>query len=451
MSKPKKINAKNQDLESAVKADSEALKTEGSGKNKKEAKESPKKPFDEMKAEINKLDPVSQICSDVKDADFEGTIEFTEEDLNALTPSGDGRNIFEFYQLDAPEEEFEDWVHMLLPIANNELAIKHNVFVMLLVPYLFKIPFSEVTTDPRVNADLPCIVLGDIFLGVTQKTLEEYAKALKYIGLDGGITQIDQDCDAIEELRKMVAMAQVRDNGYYEDLMEYWYAGHLFHEKDVIWVELESMAKDSEDDGSAEEGQVVGRRKIGDPAVFVLNFDVLGGFHYPVDISDVKNVKVENSRRVLSKRELGEAKFYGYNLEFLTTLTPAEEVWYLATEKAKSEDSAGFAVVCLGGKFCVPVETSINFYTHEVEEYISLFNVTSCYTNHHNCIGLIIIDVGNMQVNTGVRYLKGRHFDWKKRINQELKAYRLGNPDYDPYADPYDDPMNAYDFGSDGL
>ncbi|MDO4967523.1 MAG: hypothetical protein Q4E70_02030 [Candidatus Saccharibacteria bacterium] len=66
--------------------------------------------------------------------------------------------------------------------------------------------------------------------------------------------------------------------------------------------------------------------------------------------------------------------------------------------------------------------------------------------NHHNCIGWIIVDVGNMQINTGVRYLKGRHFDWKKRIEQELESYRLDNPDFDPFADPYDDPTNSYDF-----
>ena len=445
MSKPKKVN-KNPDLESAVKADSEQT-TELELETEKVSKKTAKKPLEKIVTEIDKHNPLNSICTQIEDNDFEGTIEFTEEDLNALSPDANGRNIFEFYQLDEPEEEYEDWAYMELPIMGNELAMENEVYVMLIVPYLFKLPFQEAMSDPRISDDLPCIVLGNLFLAVTQKTLDEYAKALKYIGFEGGITKIDENEEAMDKLREMVELAQIRPNGYYEDLMEYWYAGRLFHEKDVIWVELESMAdKESDEEADGEQSQVIGRRKIGDPPVFVLNFDVLGGPHTPIDISNVKNVKVQNFRRVLSKREIGEAMFYGKNIEFLETLTPAEEVWYLATEKAKVEDSAGFAVVCLNGQFCIPVETSINFYTHEVEEYISLFNVVDCFTNHHNCLGLIIVDVGNMQVSTGVRYLKGHHFDWKKRIDQELKAYQVDRPDFDPYDDPYDDPDNSFDF-----
>jgi|GEM_PF-5214274 len=451
MSRPKKIE-KNQNLESAVKADS--VTTEEVKEGGKE-KGHPAKPIDRMLEEAQKHNPLDKICADVRDADFEGEVQFTEEDLNALTPDANGRNIFEFYQLDEPEEEFEDWIYLELPILNNELAKQHNVFVMVVVPYLFKIPLSDINTDPRVNDDTLCIILGDTFLAVTEETLNEYSKALNYIGLEYGAQNISENENALEKIREIVEAAQVRETGYYEDLMEYWYAGRLYHEKDVIWVELETMAKiplkKNPQAGIVEEIEeepepVDEVRTLGSPPTFVLNFDVLGGPHTAIDISRAKNVKIENGRRVLSKTEEGYAKFYGQNLDFLQTPTPAEEVWHLATEKAKQEDAAGFAVVCLGGKFYVPVETSINFYTHEVEEYISLFNVVPCFMNHHNCIGWIIVDVGNMQINTGVRYLKGRHFDWKKRIEQELKSYRLDNPDFDPFADPYDDPTNSYDF-----
>ena len=441
MSKPKK----NHEKEPAVKAGlDQSNKNSGSQKDV----DISKKPVEKILSEVNKDDPIKQFCAQIEESDFEGTIEFTEKDIDALTPTGDGRNIFEFYQFDAPEK-FENWYYVMFPIIGNELAEKHNAHVLMVVPYLFTLPLSEILTDPRVSDDTYCIVIGETFLAVTQETSSMYEKALKHIGYDGESMQIDNS-ENLKSLVEMVKSTLTRENGYYEDLMEYWYAGHIFHEKDVIWVDLEDMAGDDEKADSKakaeekaepeDEDQIVGCRTIGDPPLFVLNFDTLGDIHTPMDVSNVKNVKVENYRRVLSNEEIAEAKYYNRRLEFLETLTPNEEVWYLATKKASEEETAGFAVVCLHGKFYVPVETSVNYYTHEVEEYIELFNVANCYPNHHNCIGLILADVGNMQVYTGVRYLKGRHFDWKKRIEQELKSYQQIEPDYNPFDDPYDAP-----------
>ncbi|MDO4967524.1 MAG: hypothetical protein Q4E70_02035 [Candidatus Saccharibacteria bacterium] len=298
MSRPKKIE-KNQNLESAVKADS--VTTEEVKEGGKE-KGHPAKPIDRMLEEAQKHNPLDKICADVRDADFEGEVQFTEEDLNALTPDANGRNIFEFYQLDEPKEEFEDWIYLELPILNNELAKQHNVFVMVVVPYLFKIPLSDINTDPRVNDDTLCIILGDTFLAVTEETLNEYSKALNYIGLEYGAQNISENENALEKIREIVEAAQVRETGYYEDLMEYWYAGRLYHEKDVIWVGLETMVKNplkkNPQAGIVEEIEeepepVDEVRTLGGPPTFVLNFDVLGGPHTAIDISRVKNVKTK--------------------------------------------------------------------------------------------------------------------------------------------------------------
>ena len=48
-----------------------------------------------------------------------------------------------------------------------------------------------------------------------------------------------------------------------------------------------------------------------------------------------------------------------------------------------------------------------------------------------------------MQFHTAVRYCNGRVFDWQKRVNQEIEAYMLDNPNFSPYDDPYDNPYNA--------
>jgi hypothetical protein len=152
---------------------------------------------------------------------------------------------------------------------------------------------------------------------------------------------------------------------------------------------------------------------------------------------------VSNYRRILSNQEKFEIYYYKLNKDFFEKLTPAEEIWYLASEYAKTMETPGFCVVCLNGKFNVPVESFFNYDTFESEDLITIFNVVGCFPNHHRCAGLLVADIGNMQFHTAVRYCNGHVFDWQKRINQEIEAYRLDNPDFDPYDDPYDNPYNA--------
>jgi hypothetical protein len=86
----------------------------------------------------------------------------------------------------------------------------------------------------------------------------------------------------------------------------------------------------------------------------------------------------------------------------------------------------------------------MNYETFELDELIVIFNVLPCFLTHHKCASFLVADVGNMQMKTAVRFLKGRVFDWGKRIDQELAMYRKWNPDFDPYEDPYSDPNNSY-------
>ena len=211
------------------------------------------------------------------------------------------------------------------------------------------------------------------------------------------------------------------DVSYHENLMEYWLCGEIYHEKDVIWIDMPDIGE--------EEGVMLG---------FTANGDNFSEFFTPIDISGAKNVKVENFRRVPTSRERFEAEYYGRGIALYEMLTPAEEVWYLATKKAKEMDTSGYAVVCLGGNFYLPAEFMMNYHTGEIEELVTVFNVENCLARHHNCIGAVTADVGNVQLVTYVRYLNGRHFNWQKRLEQELSAYRRAGIDFDPYADPYD-------------
>ena len=417
-------------------------KNQGNERAIKAGSNEPKKPTDKAKTRTGekKTKPLDQLCTEVGEIDFEGQIEFTEENLKNLMPGENGVKIFMCFELDGPDD-IEDYAYLASPILKNKLAEKNNVHVLFTVPYLFKVPLAEIFTDARMEKDSVFIVGGDTGYIVAQETLEQYQKALKYIGHEDEKKQVTSS-EEFKELVNNILAAQPRENGYYEDLMEYWYSGNMYHEKDVIWANIEELLDESKGESKEDDNgeRRVKTRVIGNPPTFVANFDAVDKMHSPMDVTNVKNVKVKDYRRVLSDEEKFDAEYYGKNIEFLSTLTPNEEVWYLATEKAKEMDSPGFAVVCLHGKFYIPVETQINFHTCELEEYIELFNVATCYSNHHACIGIVLADVGNMQVFTGIRYSKGRHFDWKRRIEQEIETYRVGEPDFNPFSDPYDAP-----------
>ena len=76
-----------------------------------------------------------------------------------------------------------------------------------------------------------------------------------------------------------------------------------------------------------------------------------------------------------------------------------------------------------------------------------MFNVVSCTPIHHQLVAVLVADIGNIQLQTAIRYQNGAVFDWHKRFNQEIAAYQLKKPNFDPFADPYDDPSNAYEEG----
>ena len=406
----------------------------------KAGSEKPKKPTRKTKAkkDAKKVKPLDRLCTDIKEINFDGQIEFTEKDIEKLEPHKNGINVFACFELDGSYRS-QECAYLAVPILVNELAKEHNAHVIIIVPYRFRVSLQGMLTDPRVTERMQCIIFGDNSYIVDPKTMKQYQKALKYLGHDSEKKMVE-DSEEFKALVNTVASAKPRENGYYEDLMEYWYAGLLYHEKDVIWVDIARIAESMNDKPKETENEgPVRAQVISGPQIMVANFDSIDDvICVSIDVTNVKNVKVENHRRVLSDRERFDAEYYGKSIDFLTTLTPNEEVWYLATEKAKEEDSPGTAIVCLNGNFYVPVETMVNLSTFELEEFMEYFNVTACLTTHHNCICELLTDVGNMQVFTGIRYAKGRHLNWKERIEQEINNYLYYDPDYNPYGDPYD-------------
>jgi len=266
--------------------------------------------------------------------------------------------------------------------------------------------------------------------GQRTETFMDLQEFLEKIGISVGQVVIKEGEDVaqkiseyIEEGNTIEGDSSAREDGYYEDLREYWYDGKIYHEKDVIWLELPKT------------GNMMGVIKG-----FSANLDSFASIYSPCDITHAKAIMVSNHRRILSNQEKFEIYYNKLNKDSFEQLTPDEEIWYLANEYAKTMETPGFCVVCLNGKFNVPVESFFNYDALENEDLITIFNVVGCLLNHHRCAGLLVADIGNMQFYTAVRYCNGRVFDWQKRIDQEIEAYRLDNPDFDPYDDPYDNP-----------
>ncbi|MBQ6486289.1 hypothetical protein IJI76_00985 [Candidatus Saccharibacteria bacterium] len=337
-------------------------------------------------------------------------IEFTEEDLENLTPEENGSLVFENFQIDPPfgckAESWPNWLALELPISGNKLAEENNVLVRIFVPYLKKVSMEEVEADPYLIAGSQSVFADDYFHLIDNETYDEYTDIMVYCGqCDNQAFNPEEVQPFAEKLANILDVApyEKRENGYYEDLCEYWYNGEIYHEGDVIWIDIPYT-----------------HSAYGTTKGFVANLDAYGDFYTPRSISFVRDSDIE----------IDEDDGHAYD---------QKRVWQLATEYAKTKTTIGYAVVCLNKHFNIPVESMYNTWTGEAENLIVMFNVITCRPTHHRCCGIVIADVGNMQLVTGIRYYNGGTFNWDRRIKQELAAYRKYDPTYNPYDDPYDD------------
>ena len=367
--------------------------------------------------------------------------EMSDMDFSDLEKDEYGNTLLSTIVL-AGAEEGENFLKFIFPaLPGDKVADACHLVVHIHVPYIDVISREKLDKSKKYkNMDPPPRFLtqdGEMFYLVSENTYNSFIEAAKECGvtMDDPSTEIETASDFKAMMKELMANGKAiqgidsnaRKDGYYEDLCEYWYDGKIYHEKDIIWFDLPKLKS-----GETIQG-------------FMANIDHYGvGLYTPVDITNAKKIKVEGGYRVLSNEEIFEIKYNHQNEDFFRTLLPAEEVWYLASEFAKNQDSPGYCVVCRNGRFNVPIESFMNYETFELDELIVIFNALPCFLTHHKCASFLVADVGNMQMKTAVRFLKGRVFDWGKRIDQELAMYRKWNPDFDPYEDPYSDPNNSY-------
>lgn len=354
-------------------------------------------------------------------------------DYSKLEVNERGQRIFADFVLDCPENPM-GIIEQYLPVKIDEDAIKNHVYAHVVIPFLEMIPLASITPGSEHYEETGTFLMDETnAYKLHTETFMDLQELLEKIGISEGQVVVKEGEDVAQKISEYIEEGNAiegdfsaREDGYYDDLCEYWYDGKIYHEKDVIWLELPKTVN-----------------MMGVIKGFSANLDSFAPIYSPCDITHAKGIMVSNYRRILSNQEKFEIYYYKLNKDFFEQLTPAEEIWYLASEYAKTMETPGFCVVCLNGKFNVPVESFFNYDTFESEDLITIFNVVGCFPNHHRCAGLLVADIGNMQFHTAVRYCNGHVFDWQKRINQEIEAYRLDNPDFDPYDDPYDNPYNA--------
>ncbi len=366
--------------------------------------------------------------------------ELTDDELFDIDPSSlpmetDGTRILADFMLDCPVESIGA-IKQKFPVKIDDEFIDNNVVIQLYIPYVAVYPLSELKADSDDETLRSFIMNEKEAYEIHPDTYKELQKVLDRCNIIEGRKTIKEGEDVVGQIAEFFANGDViegdfspREDGYYEDLMEYWYCGKIYHEKDVIWTEMSNQTD-----------------SYGSMKGFSANLDMFNPLYEACDITKARSIVVDNNNhRVLPKEELLDIYTHGKNKAFFEQLLPYEEVWVLAKKCAKEKTAPGYCIVCLNGKFYVPVESFFNPETLESEDLIVAFNVINCTPLHHKCRGMIVADVGNVQIQTCVRFAKGRNFDWRKRINQEVETYRKYNPNFDLYGDPYDDPP----FGSD--
>ena len=309
-----------------------------------------------------------------------------------------------------------------------------NAFIDIIAPYIKEIPLAKIKKGRISMTNKKGFPSGDTFYVMSEKVARVFSGMLDDCGIFGS----DQVNKELREFLEYLEPFKPRPNGYYEDLHEYWYAGEIYHEKDVIWLSPFDPRHCP---------------KFGEPIYVDYDVNKLAGIE-PCDVKDVynKGIKIENGRKVLTNQEKFEVYGNKKMRKVYETPTTAMYVWWLASECAKTKDDIGIAIVCFEGKLYMPVFTFVNYNLIELESVLVLFNAVPCVPDHHLCVGLVRVDIGNMPTRTWIRPHKGTIIDWTRRRNQEVAAYRkLYNPEFDPYDDPYDDPTCGwmYDDGKD--
>ena len=340
-----------------------------------------------------------------EESDFKGRLSFTGSDLALPMQTIRGMKIFKCFKLAKPDQLDQPikWLPIFLPVAKNELAEKNNIHVLLVVPYFSEVPVSDMVG--RSGTRVIGVIQDGICYETTRGTLSQYKKALEYLGLG-----YDSREEYLEELFK----ASTCENGYYEQFRIYWLNNKVYHEGDVIWCDFFTELL-----GDFEQNNILSQNPAYLPYVSV-DFNAIDIHACPMDVTRAKNITVENFRRKLSNEELFEAKLLGINIDELSKLTIAEKVWYLAKKRAEKEGTIGFAIVCIGGEFYVPVESWYDFDTDSFEYYLTIFNAIKCNSNRHDCAAIVAIDVGDAHIETPIRPKTGRYIDWQLRINEAI-------------------------------
>lgn len=348
-------------------------------------------------------------------------------DFSQIEPNEFGVRILTGIEI-APPEEYEGYVTFNMPVVFDEDARNLNVAIEVHMPYLKKLSVNEID-----EAAGNYFIYGDQALLIDNDTYKSYNEISDCCGLTNNMKRVEAGSSAVEEIQKyqkenLSKNAEPKhEDGYDEETKTYWLDNRSYGEKDVIWLEISAT-----------------RNAIGNMKGFSANFDSYRDIYYPCDITNIRGREFADGKRVLSKMEKFEIQTRGQKEDFFSKLLPGEEIFYLAREYAKQKDDVGFAVVCRDGKFYLPVESFFDPNTGDFDHLIIIFNAIATSVNHHACACLMVADIGNMSFQTAIRYAKGKIYDWHNRVEQEIKAYKKWNSDFNPYDDPYDNIDGAH-------
>jgi hypothetical protein len=357
-----------------------------------------------------------------EESNFEGKIDFTEKDLTTGYTI-DGVKIFKCFKLQTTADA-TNWLSCFVPIVNNALAEKNNIYVLLVIPFLSEMPVADAIAQN--NPETTGIIQSGVYYEMTDVTFMQYKKAMKYLGWVP---------DTKEQYTEDLLRASVCKNGYYKPAEMYWWNGKAYHEGDLIWCTLWELTGDDAiniPDSSTYCNEVF---------IFCANFKAINEPILPIDISEARHVKIENGKRKLSNNELFDIRERHLDPEsyakILTRLTPAEKLWYYGKKKAKEEATIGFPIMCMNGNFYAPVEQFYDHENDELETFLVIFNAITCAPRHYDFKGVVSIDAGDIHIDLHIRPMPGRQILWNEIIKEYGCIDKRDYPENDAFDEPY--------------
>lgn len=332
--------------------------------------------------------PIKMAIRAGKEKRFKKLLDLGERQLAAIPAEDDGTRVLAKENIGNVKGTIDDF-YFDFPIEATSEAKKLKLVYRLKVPYYSRIPEDEIeefynSRDPEETVEMLYRPLDRSFYHVPSSVMER-------------ILEIVMLCEDPEKSTEQTT------EGYSENLGQYIIDDKTYDEDQLVFMPLVKYFENGKPDTSR--------------TATMINFETFPDKYTGFDVSGLTKIRFEIEK----------------------PLFPNEKVWVAMKNRSRLYDTVGYMISCHKKRLMVPVVGIYNPNTGEKEYLPVIFNAKQCVPTHHGCCWDFLVDIGNLNFTTSVRYFSGEILDWEKIVGNEIECRRKTKPNFDPFNDEIDD------------